>query len=279
MARQINTAAGRFYELPNGARVPSVTHVLQIVNKPAIAAWAAKLERAACVEAAADLYLDVLKLPKGLGRASFVASLESRIGAVKASDKEMAKAAEIGTLAHKRVEWEIRRELGIAIGPEPALSDAALWAFMAWQDWYRAAGLRPLFAEQTVFSIESEYAGTIDLLAECLRPLAIDGQRFATGDRLVLDWKTSKALHAEADLQNVAYQAALEEMGHGPIAGGVLVRLPKVDSDPAFEVRAVPARADLMPAFLALRRAWDWWHGVEVAYQARRKGARGGANG
>lgn len=271
MAKQVNTPAGRFYQLADGREVPSVTHVLSMVGKPALINWAANMERAACVEAARDLYLDLSRLPKPLTAASFVSTLEGRIGKTKAHRRELEKASEIGTLAHRRVEWTVRKVMGQPVGPEPPLTDAALWAFMAWEDWFRDSGLRPLFAEQVVFSLRHGYAGTMDLLAACERPLTIQGATFALGDRLVLDWKTSKGLYPESSLQSVAYQEALEEMGHGPIAGGLVVRLPKVESDPAFEVKLVEPRATLLPTFLALRTAWDWWHAGEAAYQAKRK--------
>jgi hypothetical protein len=237
--------------------------------------WAANLERAACLEAATDLYLDLVKLPKPLTAASFTATLDGRIGKTKAHRREMEKAAEIGTLAHRRVEWTVRKVMGQPVGPEPPLTDAALWAFMAWEDWFKDSGLRPLFAEQMVFSVRHGYAGTMDLLAECERPLTVQGVTFAMGDRLVLDWKTSKGLYPESSLQSVAYQEAVEEMGHGPVAGGIVVRLPKVETDPAFEVKVVEPRATLLPTFLALRQAFDWWHAGEAAYQAKRAAAKG----
>lgn len=273
MAKQINTAVGRFYELPDGQHVPSVTHVLGLIAKPALVNWAAKMEREACIQAAADLYIDLQKLPKPLTTASYVATLDGRIGKQKAHKREMEKAAEIGTLAHRRVEWTVRKAMGQPVGPEPPLTDASLWAFMAWEDWWRDTTLRPLHAEQTVFSVEHRYAGTMDLLAVCERPLTVGGVTFAVGDQLILDWKTSKGIYAESFLQNVAYQQAVDEMGHGPIAGGLIVRLPKVTTDPAFEVALVPPRQTLLPTFLAVRAAWDWWHAQEVAFAAKRKGA------
>jgi DNA-binding HxlR family transcriptional regulator len=60
-------------------------------------------------------------------------------------------------------------------------------------------------------------------------------------------------------------------MGHPPAAGGLIVRLPKNQDDPAFEVAAVPPVADLFPVFLAVKDVWRWWFAQEEAYRAKRK--------
>ena len=79
--------------------------------------------------------------------------------------------------------------------------------------------------------------------------------------------------HREAHLQNVAYQVALDEMGHGAPEAGCIVRLPKVQTDPVFEVVASPPRDELFPSFLAVLAVWRWWHAGEVEYQTRRGAA------
>ena len=71
-------------------------------------------------------------------------------------------------------------------------------------------------------------------------------------------------------LQNVAYQVALDEMGHGTPAAGCIVRLPKAHTDPEFDVVASPPRDELFPSFLAVLAVWRWGHEGERAYQARR---------
>jgi hypothetical protein len=51
----------------------------------------------------------------------------------------------------------------------------------------------------------------------------------------------------------------------------VIVRLPKVEGDPAFEVQVVPPVADLFPVFLAAKALWTWTHANEAAYRKRAK--------
>lgn len=250
---------GRFYHV-DGDDEPyvSVTHALGCIAKPALINWAANQERTAVMDAAADLYLDLCQTPP-MGRPTYLATLQGRIGKQKAHQKELAKAGEIGSQAHALIEWNLRQSLGQVVGPEPRVVDKAQWAFMAFQDWANSVSLKPVFIEQMVFSRTHHYAGTMDLLAE------------VNGVLSLVDFKTGKSIYSEAHLQNIAYQQALIEMGHLAPAKGHIVRLPKVDTDPAFEVAEVPPVADLWPTFVAVLTVWKWWHAGEVAYQERRK--------
>ena len=249
---------GRFYRV-DGDDDPyvSVTHALGCIAKPALINWAANQERTLVMDASADLYLDLCQTPP-MGRPSYLATLQGRIGKQKAHQKELAKAGEIGTQVHQLIEWNMRQSLNQKVGPEPRVFDAAQWAFMAWQDWAQSVNLKPVFIEQMVFSRTHKYAGTMDLLAEVNGVLAL------------VDFKTGKSIYGEAYLQNVAYQQALVEMGHVQPSAGYILRLPKVDSDPGFEVGTVPPVADLWPTFLAVLQVWRWWHAGEKAYQERR---------
>lgn len=251
---------GRFYQVEDDT-YPSVTNILGCVGKPALIAWAANTERAMVSEAAADLYLDLCTIPTPMPRAAYLTTLQARLGKFKAHQKELAKAGEVGSQAHALIEWTLRQQLGQDPGPEPHVTDKAQWAFMAFQDWSRSVGLKPLFIEQTVFSRTHGYAGTMDLLAD------------VNGVVTLCDWKTGKQVYGEALLQNVAYQVALGEMGHTVPAAGLIVRLPKVDTDPAFEVVPVPPVAELFPVFLAVKELWKWSYQQDAAYRARREAA------
>lgn len=247
---------GRFYQIDDDT-FPSVTHILQVIGKPALINWAANQERTLVTEAAADLYEDLVKLPKPLPRTAYITTLQSRVGKTKAHQRELAKASDIGGQVHKLIEWRLRNELGQATGPEPRVVDEAQWAFMAWEDWAKSVNLKPRYIEQTVFSRVHGFAGTMDLLAD------------VNGEERLIDFKTGKAIYGEAHLQNVAYQVALSEMGHGAPTGGIIVRLPKNQTDPAFETADVPPVTDLFPVFLAVKDLWKWWYEGEKAYRAR----------
>jgi hypothetical protein len=87
----------------------------------------------------------------------------------------------------------------------------------------------------------------------------------------LVDFKTGKAIYPEARLQSVAYSVALQEMGYLAPVQAVIVRLPKVEGDPAFEVQVVPPVAELFPVFLAAKALWTWQFQNEAAYRKRTK--------
>ena len=248
-----DTKTGRFYTLPDGRRFPSVTTILQIIAKPALVQWAAKTEREMVIQAAANLYED-LPVQK-MAREVYLATLQARIGKQKAFQKELAKASEIGTEAHALIEWNLRKSCGQVVGPEPKISAKALWAFMAYEDWQKNAGLTVEYIEQVVWSTTHGYAGTMDWfgLMQAVPTLG--------------DWKTGKAIYAESLLQNAAYVHALIEMGQvTPPVQGCIVRLPKVETDPEFEVRMIPYEAHeaLFKSFLSAKALWDWQQSIEA---------------
>jgi hypothetical protein len=75
----------------------------------------------------------------------------------------------------------------------------------------------------------------------------------------VLDWKTGKAVYCEALLQNAAYAHAYVEMGHAKeMPVGLIVRLPKTETDPQFEARVIHPKdqARLFDAFLSVKNVW-----------------------
>lgn len=277
---------GRFYAIPdaNGdvIQMPSVTTILSAIAKPALVAWAAKEERLAVSEAAADLYAD-LATHAQLPRSMYQLALEQRVGTTKAHVKALAKASEIGTQCHALIEWTLKRDLGRRVGPEPACVDAAQWAFMAYQDWAREVALTPHAIEQTVWSRTHVYAGTLDLvatldaralLARLTRQGAVDPALAAwlEGRATVtacIDFKTGRQVWPESFLQAVAYERALAEMGHGRVDGALIVRLPKVTTDPGFQVVVVPPARELFPTFLAVRQLWQWTYAQEQAYRAK----------
>ena len=87
-----------------------------------------------------------------MSRLAYLATLQARLGKEKAHQKELAKAAAIGGHTHGYIEWTLRRERGELAGPEPRISDKALWAFRVWQDWQASVKLLPLALEQLVWS-------------------------------------------------------------------------------------------------------------------------------
>jgi hypothetical protein len=141
------------------------------------------------------------------------------------------------------------------VGPEPRISDKALWAFMVWQDWQASVKLRPLAIEQVVWSTTHRFAGTLDFLSEITLPGHV-APVYVVGDI-----KTGKAIYDEALLQVAAYVTALREMEHAPpVVWAAVVRLPKVETDPDVEIRLIsPAEQEaLFQTFLHVQALWNW---------------------
>jgi hypothetical protein len=252
------TKTGRFYEIEGCGMLPSVTTILSCLGKPALISWAAKVEREMVIKAATDLYEDTAGTPK-MTRPAYLLTLQNRIGKEKASQKELAKAGEIGTQVHALIEWSIKAELMYEAGPSPRICDAAQWAFFAYEDWRKSVNLKPILVEQVVYSKTHGYAGTLDLLAE------------VNGVLTVIDFKTGKSVYPESFLQNAAYRTALREMGHGDAKQGLILRLPKVDTDPEFEVANCPSEEESMRVFLNTIEVFKWSNANEEAYWAKRE--------
>jgi hypothetical protein len=234
----------RFYRI-EGHTLPSVTTVLDVIAKPALGPWYAKQERRH-FEAA---MLEVLSKPGARDPDFVLAAVAEAVSGVKAADREKQQAATIGTAVHAGIEWHLRRMLGEDPGSEPRLPDVATWAVESWRDWAISVELEPLAIERTVYCVECGYAGTLDLYAR------------VKGVLTVLDWKTGRAIYPESFLQNVAYRHAAQRLAM-PAAQGLIVRLPKLLDDPAWEVMSVPDTLGL-PDFLAALRLWRWQRHME----------------
>lgn len=229
----------RFYRI-EGVELPSVTTVLEVIAKPALGPWYAKEERR-YFEAA---MLEVLSKPGARDPEYVLTAVADAVSGVKAADREKQRAATIGTAVHAGIEWHLRTKLGEDAGPEPKLPDPAAWAVESWKDWAQKVSLEPLAIERTVYCRDCGYAGTLDLYAR------------VEGIATVLDWKTGRAIYPEALLQNVAYRHAAKRLGL-PATQGLIVRLPKLLEDPAWEVMPVPDTIRLTD-FLAALRLWRW---------------------
>lgn len=271
MTTKTENYKGRTYHTPDGD-FPSVTTILSCVGKPALINWAANVERELVTETAANLYEDLAGTPK-MERATYILTLTNRLGKEKAHQRALTKAGEIGSQVHKLIEWTLRAKLCQKQGPSPAITDKAMWCFSLFEKWAKQVNLKPILMEQTVYSKTHGYAGTLDLLAE------------VDGELTVVDFKTGKAVYLEAHLQNVAYQYALREMGHGDAEQGVIVRLPKNESDP--EPQAVVAGTmpdgSLMPSqtlldvFLGVKQTWEYTQAMDTYKPAETPVAAGEA--
>lgn len=174
----------------DGKRVPGVTTVLGILAKPALIKWANNL---------------------GLEGID--------------STKYVDKLASIGTLAHYRIECELRGEepdLTPFSSEELDKSDNAMMSWYAWQDDHV---LEPILVEEPLTSKEYRFGGSIDCYGK------VDGKL------TLLDFKTSKGIFPEHFHQLAAYVHLLIENGHHVHTARIL-RIGRAE-DEGFEDRVV----------------------------------------
>jgi hypothetical protein len=231
----------RFYNL-EGEDYPSVTTILSVIDKPGLMHWAAKLER----EAARDALLELLTRPgvTAMRPDELYQAFDQALAGRKAWVRKQDEAADIGRAAHALIEWHTRTMMNEpGLGPAPEVPDAALWAVEAWKDWCRQVRFTPLYVEQTVWCKACASAGTFDWIAKVEDIVTLG------------DIKTGRAIYPESYLQNVSYRHLARVMGM-ETARGMILRLPKVAKDPAFEARVVPT----IPYgyFVSASRLWRW---------------------
>ncbi len=281
------TSYGRFYDIPGGGEAyPSITNILGVVNKPALVHWAGKVEREACIAAAAKLFIDcpaeLMLLLEDYDAASpndeeakdkarlaltatYTSLLTASIGKQKAAQKELEAAAAIGTEAHAACEWMFRLQMGLKVGPEPVIGERAKIAKAAAEAWAKEHGFEPIRSEQVVYSHRYRYAGTFDLLG------------YVDGRLTLIDLKTSKAVYDEMRLQLAAYWWALQEMGLEKAERAMVLRLPKLATDPEFEAVEVDSLETHLQAFLHAAELWRWQHAMEQEYRAKVEALKQGA--
>ncbi len=244
---------------PKGADSPSVTTILGALAKPALVGWAAREERKKVAYIASQLYAKLGQIAaEPMDPAKFYEMLVEEAG--KPANREiLATAAQVGTEVHKRIEWELKGELGQKRAEQAPLltSKHAQNSWDRWQEWRKAVKLKVLRTEGRIFSTLFSYGGTFDVLAEVTRTAELPGGAVPVTETVVIDFKTGKSVYAESFLQNIGYRMALLEEGV-KTQGGIIVRLPKYEEDPAFDAVDVPNDPTLGPTFIALTIVHRW---------------------
>jgi hypothetical protein len=196
----------RYYDFPGDERqYVSVTTFLDVVSKPFLIPWAAKMERE----------LILLLVQQGY-------SLEYIVEYLSAKHPDKPKQylnpfghqsytesrADIGATVHKAIDMYLKK-LKL-----PRMNKDEKHVYKKWLTWWEAQGFELLGAEKVVKNEQLGYAGTLDALVR-------------HGDAIpVIDWKTGKGHYPEHILQNFAYQQALNLAGEWNPTGGLLVYIP-----------------------------------------------------
>ena len=242
---------------PNtGRKMPSVTNVLGVLSKPALIPWAANKERELCVETADTVYGSLNG--EAVSADEFRSRLDLALPKTPAHKRVSQDAIHIGNEAHAYIEWRILGELGLPRGDEPETSEPACWAVAAFEDWRQEVQLKATHAEERLYSEELDAAGSTDAICCELNDyvLAPKPRRVAA----IADWKSSKKIYAEHEIQVAAYRHMAIERGLlDENAWALILRLPKTPGD-GFESRLLqPSRCRvLVEVFRAARRIWQW---------------------
>lgn len=233
----IRRSGSRFYVEPQtGEKVPGVTSVLNMLAKPFLRYWAAKV---VAEEAIRDL--DALV---ALGRSN----PEGAIDYLKrAPDRVTRNAADTGTDAHDYFE---RLALGANVGDLGEIPENVLPFVEHYVDFLDAVQPEFVMLEETVWSDEHRYAGSFDAFATI------------EGERVWLDNKTTRSgVHDEVGLQLAAYRYA----EHVLRPDGSRTPVPSADGGAVVHVR--PEGWQLVPVkcgerefevFLHLRQIFDF---------------------
>src|SRR3990167_9048568 len=169
-----------FYE---GKKVPSVTTILSVINKPALINWSANM--------AADYFKSQI--------APGVAYDEIQLNTIwkdakSAHYKKKVETGDIGTFVHQWVEDYIKGKK-----PPPPVNDDLKDSTERFMKWQTDDKVKFLASEQVVYSRKYNYCGTLDFIC-------------TIGGRLVLgDLKTSSGIYNEYFLQTAAYRLARSE--------------------------------------------------------------------
>jgi hypothetical protein len=206
-----------------GERYPSVTTILQVLAKPALIHWAAKT--------AAGLVLDD---PITFSTADAAAG-----GIYSQRDKAGARGTSVHSVAES---WAAGRPL------EPKDVTASLQGYArAVKGFFEATQPVPILSEVILVSTTHGYAGRTDLIAHI-------------GDEVaLLDFKTGKAVYAEAALQIKAYRVADKTYIDGaltdaePTDAGYVVLL---GEDGSWSLQKQPDIS--IDVFLAAKQLWEW---------------------
>lgn len=225
----------RFYVHPEtNEKVPGVTSVINMLPKPFLTFWAAKMTAEWCVENAGAF---VQLLINGQQKAA----VDMAKGAARRSTKD---AAEVGTMVHDYFELFAR-------GNPPRRPHPDVLPFVPHiEAFHTRYNPEYLHIEDAVWSDEHLYAGSFDFLAR------IDGE-------IVMgDVKTTRSgVHEEVALQLAAYAHADRIIGQDD----TIHPMPEITAGACLHLRPegwklVPVRIDdtVFEFFVTLRRVFDW---------------------
>jgi hypothetical protein len=169
-------------------KVPSVTSVTGILDKPGLPSWAANM---------ATLSLEETILPD---KPYTEAQLDAFYRRARYNFRDVKQAAaDIGSAAHEHIEQHLLWLRGLAPAPAAPEEGPVSLCCKAAKDWLSAHKVKVVETERILYSMKHHIAGKGDKFA------MVDGEFCYT------DWKSSKGIYAEAVLQSCAYAMMYDE--------------------------------------------------------------------
>jgi hypothetical protein len=220
--------SSRFYTI-NGRVYPSVTTILDVLNKPQLVNWAVQITR------------DYLKEELiSLQQANSLEELDVEsllIKCAKEHNRVKSAAADHGTDIHRRISAYLDNKGNIDYH-----KNRVIYAFRVWQE---KAKFAPTATEKLVYSRKHGYAGTADLIGSLNGRLAL------------FDIKTGRSVYPEYKLQLAAYAVAWGEMtGHfAEVCANLHFRNNAVVQANTFTASEL---FPLFQTFLAAKQLFDW---------------------
>lgn len=231
--------SGRRYMIPDPqpdgppVECPSVTTILNNINKPALVNWAA-LEVAKYAYSERDIW-------HNLEEAAAIDLLK------RAPYRDSRKKMDIGSAAHIAIDAYLKAGSQAATEEAPEIGDLDLLPYVAGALRFLDDHVqRILHSEVTFVNLTYHYAGTCDLVA-----------KLKDGSIAVVDWKTGKRLYPEVALQLSAYannEFAVNPDGTrltvAPVTSAVAVHL---DGQAGYTAQPIVLSPQLFKTFIALR--------------------------
>lgn len=200
----------RFY-LIDGEYYPRVTSILSALSKPALVPWAVNMVASKMREVLERIGRGEIETEQLRGVIIDDLVKEAKTLYLKSGDE----ALNIGSFVHKTIEeiisGRLRRE---------GVDERIVVPINRFYQWYNSLKIEPVASEKMVYTDKPKIAGTVDLVAKVNNRL------------MLIDWKTSKDIYDEYELQLGAYMFLWEAMEpNQKIDGAYIVRIDKSPSE------------------------------------------------
>ncbi len=171
------------------------------------------------------------------------------------SNKYVDNLADVGTLAHTMIMAYLKGEEVDTSEYSQTQIDLAENSFISYLEWAKSHKIEPILVEEPLVSEEYRFGGTPDLIA------VVDGVN------TLIDFKTSKALYPEHNIQVAAYWSLVLE--HSYEVSEVLILRIGRDADEGFEIRPV----------VNLKDNWELFTHCLAIYELQKQLRKGGKKG